>query len=470
MSDRTRLGLSVLGAGIALGVAGDLLLRETPWGLNWALWAACLAVAAVIAARIGHFDAPHSWKWLLAVTVLFSAGLAWRASPMLAALNLAAAGAAAAVSAGALRSGVTSYAVSAGMLAAETVAGPLPAGTAVDWSDVPRSRWSGHAGAAARGFAIALPLLFVFGGLFAAADAVFEGFTRDLLGVEDVSVHVLVIVLWTWLASGIVHHLLTRRESVAVPIKQRLGAVEVGVVLGLLNLLFLVFVLVQLRYLFGGDDHVLETTGLTYSEYARRGFFELVAVGALAVPLVLLGDSLARPRRLFRALTVVLVALLAIVMVSAVERMRLYTDAYGLTQLRLYTLAFLFWLAVVVVWMLATVLRERHSLFMPGALVAGFVAVALLNVLNPDALIARTNIERHVQGRQKLDTYYLGGLSADATPTILSRLDDVPSSGRTFLVSRLEGDAGGRRTWNWSRSRAQDALDDYASSVAAASR
>lgn len=185
---------------------------------------------------------------------------------------------------------------------------------------------------------------------------------------------------------------------------------------------------------------------------------------------MLLGDSLARPRRLFRALTVVLVALLAIVMVSAVERMRLYTDAYGLTQLRLYTLAFLFWLAVVVVWMLAMVLRERHSLFMPGALVAGFVAVALLNVLNPDALIARTNIERHVQGRQKLDTYYLGGLSADATPTILSRLDDVPSSGRTFLVSRLEGDAGGRRTWNWSRSRAQDALDDYASSVAAASR
>lgn len=470
MSERTRLGLSVLGAGIALGVAGDLLLRETPWGLNWAVWAACLAVAAVVAARISRFEAPRSWPWLLGVAVLFSACLAWRASPVLAVLNVAAAGAAAAVAAGALRAGVTSYAVSGTMLAAETLAGPLPAGAAVEWSTIPRSRWSGHATAAARGFAIALPLLFLFGGLFVAADAVFEDFTRNLVGFEDAPVHVLVVVLWAWVACGVVHHLLTSRDPVAVPIERRLGAVEVGVVLGLLNLLFLVFVLVQLRYLFGGSDHVLQTTGLTYAEYARRGFFELVAVAALAVPLVLLGDSLARPRRLFRALTVVLVALLAVVMTSAVERMRLYTDVYGLTQLRLYVLAFLLWLGVVVAWMLVTVLRERHSLFMPGALVAGFAAVAMLNVLNPDALIARTNIDRHLEGRHQVDTYYLGDLSADATPTILARLDDVPANERTFLVARLDGAADGWRSWNWSRSRAQDALDGYASSVAAASR
>jgi hypothetical protein len=462
--------MSVLGAGIALGIGADLLLRETPWGLNWALWAACLGVAAVVAARIARFEAPRAWPWLLAVGVLFSTCLAWRASPVLAALDLAAAGAAVAIAAGALRSGVTSYAVSGAMLAAETIAGPFPAATEIEWKDTPSGRWSGHAGAAARGFGIALPLLFVFGGLFAAADAVFEGFARNLFDVEDLSVHVIVIVLGAWIACGVVHHLLTRRAPVTVPVQKRLGAVEVGVVLGLLNLLFLVFVLVQLRYLFGGNDHVLETTGLTYSEYARRGFFELVAVAALAVPLVLLGDSLARPRRLFRGLTVVLVALLAVIMVSAVERMRLYTDAYGLTQLRLYTLAFLFWLAVVVVWMLATVLRDRHSLFMPGALVAGLAAVAVLNALNPDALIARTNIDRHLEGRQPLDTYYLGDLSADATPTILSHLDDVPRAERRFLVSRLEGEADDWRSWSLSRSRAQDALDDYARSVAAASR
>jgi hypothetical protein len=91
-------------------------------------------------------------------------------------------------------------------------------------------------------------------------------------------------------------------------------------------------------------------------------------------------------------------------------------------------------------------------------------------VLNPDALIARTNIDRHVEGRHQLDADYLGDLSADATPTILSRLDDVPRADRKHLVEHLDGAADDWRTWNWSRSSAQDALDDYASSVAAASR
>jgi hypothetical protein len=78
--------------------------------------------------------------------------------------------------------------------------------------------------------------------------------------------------------------------------------------------------------------------------------------------------------------------------------------------------------------------------------------------------------DRHIEGEHQLDAYCLGHLSADATPTILSRLDDVPSSRQKYLVRELAGEVDDWRTWNWSRSRAQDALDDYASSVAAASR
>ena len=469
MSERTRLGLSVLGAGIALGVAGDLLLRETPWGLNWVLWAALFAVGAAAAGRLGGADEPRHWPWLGGLALLFSAGLAWRASPVLGVLNLAAAGAAAALAAGALRAGVSSYAASAGLLAAETIGGPFPAATDVRWSELPRGRLSGHAGAAARGFALAVPLLFLFGGLFFAADAVFEDLVRSTFDVEDLYVHLLVIGLWTWVASGVLHHVLTRRDPVETPVKRRLGAVEIGVVLGTLIALFLVFVLVQLRYLFGGGDHVVETTGLTYAEYARRGFFELVTVAALALPLVLAGDALARSRRLFRALTLVLVLLLAVVMLSAVERMRLYTDAYGLTQLRLYTLAFMLWLAAVLAWMLATVLRDRHRWFMPGAFAAGLAAVLVLNVVNPDALIARTNLDRYADGK-RLDSWYLTTLSTDATPVVLDRLDELPRNEREFLFHNLPGGSEGWRTWNWSRARAQAALDAHESSALAAKR
>src|SRR2546423_1508317 len=94
-----------------------------------------------------------------------------------------------------------------------------------------------------------------------------------------------------------------------------LGVVEVGVVLGLLDALFLGFVCVQVRYLFGSAAWVAATGGLTYAEYARRGFFELSWATALALPLLLALHWLLRADdrlalRVFRALALVQLALL----------------------------------------------------------------------------------------------------------------------------------------------------------------
>lgn len=472
MSERTRSGLGVLGAGLLLGVLGDLLLRETPWGLNWTLWSVSVAVTAVALVKLVGFERPPPWPWLMGLAVLFSAGLSWRASPALAALNLACSFAAVALATGVLRSGVLTYAAAAGRLVAQVTLGPVPAATEADWNELSREGWSHRAAAVARGVAIAVPLLLVFGALFVAADAVFEDLVRGAFDVESVFLHMVVIALWTWIGCGLLQHALLRREPIAVRTERRLGATEVAVVLGTLNALFLAFVVVQLRYLFGGDDHVLETTGLTYAEYARRGFFELVTVVALAVPVLLAGDALARPRRLFRLLSFALLALLAVVIASAVERMRLYTDAYGLTQLRVYVLAFMCWLALVLAWMLATILRDRHALFMPGAFAAALVSVAALNVVNPDGLIARVNIDRHLDSAKRLDSFYLRDLSEDAAPAIVARLPRLERDHRLLLETDLRErvDNDDWRAWSWGRARAHDALDDYARSVAAASR
>jgi hypothetical protein len=469
VSERTRLGLGILLAGLLLGILGDALLRETPFGLNWALWAAAVLGGAVAVARVVDFRGPRAWPWLLGLALLFSTALVWRASPVLAALNLLSAAACAALAAGAVRAGVVSYVASAGTFVAGLLFGPIAPTSDVDWDQVPRG-WGAHAGAAARGFVVALPLLVVFGGLFVAADAVFEELVREALDFEDAFVRLAVITLWAWLACGVLHQLLVRRDPVEVQPERRLGTVEVAVILGTLDVLFFLFVVVQLRYLFGGDGHVLETTGLTYSEYARRGFFELVAVSALVLPTLLLTKSLARPRRLFRALATALVVLLAVVMASAVERMRLYTDAYGLTQLRLYTLVFMLTLALVFAWMVVTLLRDRHRAFMPGAFAVGLAAVAALNVVNPDALIARVNLERHLDEGKRLDSGYIGSLSADATPAVLARLDELDPDARSYLRYELAGDSRGWRTWNWARARAGDALADYERSAAATDR
>src|SRR5207248_10267848 len=108
----------------------------------------------------------------------------------------------------------------------------------------------------------------------------------------------------------------------------RLGATEVAAALAVVDLLFLAFVLVQLRYLFGGQGLVETRVHLTYAQYARHGFFELVAVALLVLPLLLGADYLTRGAerraRLVRMLSVALVALVLVVMASALQRMRLY--------------------------------------------------------------------------------------------------------------------------------------------------
>ncbi|MGH2921694.1 MAG: DUF4173 domain-containing protein [Gaiellaceae bacterium] len=472
MSDRTRLGFGLLGAALVLGVLGDELLRATPIGINLFLWVAALSVTLVLLARWRRSPLTGGRRWMLPALLLFAALPAWRDSNWLLGLDLLAI--AAALALGALRTrkpvhraGLADYVVGLGS------AGAAVSGRAatlmqsdIEWRELPKGPQARQAVAVGRGFLLAAPLLLLFGALFVAADKVFQGFVTDAVpnGEELVS-HTLLIVVFAWVAAGLLREYLVRREPLETDVRPSftLGGTEVAVVLGLLNLLFLAFVLVQLRYLFGGASLVAERTDLTYAEYARHGFFELVAVAALVLPLLLLGDWLLRRERrrdevVFRVLAGALLVLLAVVMGSALERMRLYQREYGLTELRVYATGFMVWLAVVLGWAATTVLRSRRDLFAVGALASGFAAIFAMNALNPDALIARTNLER-----PNLDVAYLTQLSDDATPALVDALPTLDPKLRAQLelelAARRDGDDDWR-TWNWSRSRAQAALED----------
>jgi hypothetical protein len=335
----------------------------------------------------------------------------------------------------------------------------------IDWNELPRGSQGRQAVAVGRGLALAAPLLFLFGALFVAADSVFQDYLSSAVpNPGDLGLHVALIFLFGWVSAGLLREYLSRPEPVDADVKPwfAIGMTEVAIVLGLLNLLFLAFVLVQLRYLFGGASLVEARTHLTYAQYARHGFFELVAVAALVLPLLLLADWVrrresARRDRLFEVLAGTLILLLFVVMASALQRMRLYEREYGLTELRVYTTGFMLWLAVVFIWTAVTVLRRRRDLFYVGALVSGFAAILAINIVNPDALIARTNLDR-----QRLDVPYLMKLSDDATPTLVDALPTLDSADRTSLAAELASRRAGQdwRTWNWSRHRAQQALGE----------
>jgi len=474
MSDRNRVALALVAAALLLGIAGDVLFQGQPLGLNAFLWAALCTLALAVLLRVAR-AALHQGRRLMVAPVLVFAGLfAWHDSPVLVAANLLAL--AAAVAMGALRrtkpqlrtATLSDY--GSGLLAAAcaAAAGSIPLLMAdVRWQDVRRRLRSERTAAVARGLALGVPLLLVFGALFVAADAVFQNLVSSAVPTISLSVagRVVLVLVWAWLTAGLLRDLLAEREEerlVSVPAiardQPRLGPLEVAVALAALDLLFLAFVIVQFRYLFGGAGLVESRAHLTYAAYARHGFFELVAVAALTLPLLLAADWFLRDadRRAFRWLAATLLVLLFVVIASALERMRLYEHEYGLTELRLYATGFIVWLAVVCAWFAATVLRGRRHVFAVGTLVLGFAATLAFNVLDPDALIARTNLTR-----PSVDLRYLAGLGDDAVPTLVARLGTLPPAERRELAFDLldRGTAThGWRSWNLARSRAAGTL------------
>ena len=401
--------------------------------------------------------------------LVFSFAFLWHASMLLGATNLLAI--AAAVTLGALRRTQHSPARAD---VSEYVAAGVSAGFAafggavrllqreVPWSEAQAALRGTRAASIARGVAIGLPLVLVFGGLFVAADAVFQDLVSSAIpSVPDLGTHLVLACAIAWPAAGLLRDLVAPHEDARLLPAERivarrfsLGATEVAIAHGALNVLFAIFVVVHARYLFGGRSLVEAREHLSYATYARHGFFELVAVSALVLVVILGANALVRSR-VVRALSATLVALELVVAVSALQRLRLYEQEYGLTELRIWTTGVVLLLMCVFVWLSVTTLRGRGR-FAVGALVLGFAATAALNVLSPDALIARTNLSRpHV------DAAYLARLSDDAVPTLVSRLPSLRADLRADLARRLldrSRDAGGLLAWNASRTRAHSVL------------
>jgi hypothetical protein len=481
LTPRTRHALGVAAAALALGVLGDALLRPMPWGLNLALWAAALVAAAAGLQRWADTeDAQVGW---IPVALAVSALMAWRDSPTLKALDLTALAVILGLAVYRARGGSVRVAglgrYLLGMLeaAVEATCGAAPLlFRDVAWREIPREGWTRHALAAGRGVAIALPLLLLFGSLLVAADAAFDRLVSSTFNLDlpRTLSHVVLALVFAWGAAGVLRGLVlppaAKADADAAAVvpgwEPRMGIVEVATVVGLLDVLFLSFVIVQLPHFFGSYQHLLRPGAATFSAYARRGFFELCAVAAMVLPLLLglhwlLRAEGGRAGRVFRIAAGAMVGLVFVIIVSALHRMRLYQSAYGLTELRVYTSAFMLWLSAVFAWFCWTVLRDKRERFVFGAVTAAVEAVMLLHVANPDALIVRVNASRQ-EAPVRFDAVYAASLSADAVPGLLRRLDAVPADARCPVAQRLLHDWSGAdedwRAWSLGRARAVSAV------------
>jgi hypothetical protein len=287
-----------------------------------------------------------------------------------------------------------------------------------------------------RGAAIAAPLLVVFGALFATGDRAFAQLAEDTLPSDFtlglLPVRVVVFLGVAALVGGLV---LARRadERPGGPAR-RLRPAEWAIPLAALNLLFAAFVVVQLAVLFGGDERVLDTAGLTYAEYAREGYGQLLVAAVLTLAVVAGALRWAEgKRRLLRALLVILCALTGVVLASALHRLDLYQDAFGATRLRVTATATLIWLGAILVLVVGALAADRHRFLPRASLLVTTLAGLSFALWNPDLRIAERNL-----ARGDVDVVYLSTLSADAAPALPERLE-------------AEREADGWGGWNLAR-------------------
>ena len=293
-----------------------------------------------------------------------------------------------------------------------------------------------------RGIVIALPVIAVFASLLSAADPIFEKRFTDfieLFNIDNLPEYIfrlVYILLFAYALAGTYLHAAQKSgEDVGKKslVSRFLGFIESSIVLGSVVVLFAVFVTIQFQYFFGGQANI-HLEGYTYSEYARRGFGELVAVAFFSLLMLLGLGAITRretdqQRKIFSGFGVTLVVLVIVMLVSAYQRLVLYEFAYGFSRLRTYTHVFMIWLALLLVAVVVLeVFRREHSIGLTMVLAAlGFVIS--LGVMNVDAFIVRQNVQREVQGtgdktftqgRPDLDAQYFLDLSDDAIPALVN--------------------------------------------------
>jgi len=477
-------------AAVLLGMLGDALFRAPSLGINVLIWIAAVLAAVAWVARVRGRRLTRG-TWMLFIPVLFFASVfTWRAAEALLVFNTLAL----ATSLGVLALAASHWpAAGARASLAEGIAGALSLALSgvfgapmlvasdhalADGGARPRLR---GAVAAIRGILIALPILLVFGALLSSADPRFEQLLSNLIAIDfgETISHIVLAAFIAWWAAGYLRAADVADRPLGLSAQWRaprltLGIAELATVLGLVDLLFALFVAIQLPHLFGGIGRVRSVAGLTMAEYARGGFFQLVVVAALVVPLLLAAAALvrrdeSRPWRIFRWLALAMIVLVAVMIASALQRLALYVATFGLTEERVYAVAIVVWLAIVFALLIATVLRGRDAGFAFAALASAWLVLGALDLVNPQARIVEVNADRAVDGTS-VDWQYASQLSIDGGPALARAMGRLDEDGRCAVARSLVAVANDRegglpedwRSWNSSRVRAFQAANAVA--------
>jgi hypothetical protein len=437
----TRLWISVL----LLGWLFDFLFWKHAPGISFAIYAVVTLIAGFMLLRLGNI---HPAKWTLALIplILFCAAMTFiRLEPLSLfgayAFSLLLLAVLAATFQGGrwISYGIGDYFLKFLDLLASCITRPLT--FIAETQQIKREAGEGEKTKkpsiiwpVARGILLAVPVVAFFAALLSSADPIFAARVQDLIKLfrlENLPEYIfrgIYICALAYGLAGVILHAAARSKDEKLLGEEKpllapfFGFTEAAVVLGSVILLFGLFVTIQFQYFFGGQANI-HIEGYTYAEYVHKGFGELVTVAFFAL-LLFLGLSAVVKRdtvlrqKVFSGLGALLFTMVAVMLVSAYQRLILYEGAYGFTRLRTYIHVFMIWVAVLLAVVVALDLLRRQRAFALAVALASLGFAGTLMVLNVDSFIVQQNVQRAAQG-QDLDVGYLASLSSDGVPALV---------------------------------------------------
>lgn len=243
------------------------------------------------------------------------------------------------------------------------------------------------------------------------------------------------------------------------------------ILLGLLCTLYIVFIGSQVPYFFSAFAGQLPEGWLAYSEYARRGFFELCSIAAINLVVLtvcnLMGQQPGQNSRSLKVFNSLLALITLILIATAFSKMALYIEAYGLTMRRLLPCVFMIFMAVICAGILA--LQKWSFSITRLAVVTGIVMFCLLCLSNPDSFVARYNAERYLAGTlEDFDVailYRSGPAGVDAALMVYDQTGDkaLQDELKEYLLyqQQMADQVAGQPRDTWEKAQARNMIAEY---------
>lgn len=326
------------------------------------------------------------------------------------------------------------------------------------------------------GLIVSVPLLIVILPLLSSADSVFgyfafnfyTNFTKINIGGTVWNIIRITVVSFYLFGFFWSFRYSYTKDTIPYKVNGMLEPITVLTVLIIINLVYLLFTVVQFSYLYGGESAL--PNGFTYAEYARRGFFELVLVTIINFTILIVTTLYTKKdspiKSVLNGVYTLLIVFTLNMLYSAHYKMSLYESAFGYTYLRIFVHFFLLLLFILFLIALAGIWFKK----IPVAKLSIFATLLMylfINFINVDSIIVKKNIDRYnISG--KIDVHYLTRVSYDAVPYVLkfavnSSIDDSIRKNLLDYYTTKKKALNKDAKWfefNYSKFKAKNALNE----------